>query len=397
MSQHAFHNRLALPSAVAVALIAGCGRPQPAQPVASAPPQAPAAATTPARSPAPSAATAAAATPAPAAAPAAAGPALLSFDHDAHDFGTVSDIRPVSHEYPFTNSGSGTLTISGVSTSCGCTTAKATKTELAPGESGTIEVTYSPRGYGQHTYWVTVVSNAAQQPDARVQFTAEVDPFVSIEPRQVDFGTVDLNQERQAFVTLACSDPDMEVSSIALRTEEMTARVTDRADVGAPPSPQRPGRAVIEVTLAKNAPWGEVRGTIVAVLQATPPGESTPIEHTVYVPVNVLLFGAVHADPSSFHLGVIKPGETFASSLKLTQPAGTPFQIESAAVEESNVSGLTVKLEPLAEAGASGYTMTLSGDLGQHTGPVHGYVAFATDIPGMPPKCRIRFSGIVRE
>ena len=48
-----------------------------------------------------------------------------------YDFGTVLNAVPVAHVFKIHNAGSGTLVIGGVQTSCGCTAAKPTKSQLA--------------------------------------------------------------------------------------------------------------------------------------------------------------------------------------------------------------------------------------------------------------------------
>src|SRR3954470_19727594 len=54
----------------------------------------------------------------PAAAPAQGQP-QISFDKTVNDFGVINDDNPVSTEFKFTNTGSGTLEISNVQGSCG--------------------------------------------------------------------------------------------------------------------------------------------------------------------------------------------------------------------------------------------------------------------------------------
>ena len=50
------------------------------------------------------------------------------------NFGAAPSGPPVKHVFKIRNAGTGTLTIDGVTTSCGCTAAKPTKNSLAPGE-----------------------------------------------------------------------------------------------------------------------------------------------------------------------------------------------------------------------------------------------------------------------
>jgi hypothetical protein len=60
------------------------------------------------------------------------------------DFGIIPNTGPVSQVFQVRNIGDGLLEISGVSTSCGCTTAEVGSQQLAAGESTDLTVTYDP-------------------------------------------------------------------------------------------------------------------------------------------------------------------------------------------------------------------------------------------------------------
>ena len=68
---------------------------------------------------------------------------IASFDRTVHDFGKI-DIRDgaVSCSFEVTNISKESINILAVVTSCGCTSATWTRTDIAPAAKGTIEVTY---------------------------------------------------------------------------------------------------------------------------------------------------------------------------------------------------------------------------------------------------------------
>ena len=69
---------------------------------------------------------------------------LARFDRTVHDFGKINTKDgAVSCTFEVTNIGKETLNIFAVITTCGCTSVKWTRTDIAPGAKGTIEVTYS--------------------------------------------------------------------------------------------------------------------------------------------------------------------------------------------------------------------------------------------------------------
>jgi hypothetical protein len=62
--------------------------------------------------------------------------------------------------FRFTNKGDTTIQIRSVPASCGCVVAKPQKRDYAPGESGKIPFTYSPKGrWGLRAYKVLVVTD----------------------------------------------------------------------------------------------------------------------------------------------------------------------------------------------------------------------------------------------
>ena len=68
---------------------------------------------------------------------------IARFGSTVHDFGKI-DTRDgaVSCTFEVTNISSAPMNIFAVITTCGCTSVKWTRTDIAPGEKGTIEVTY---------------------------------------------------------------------------------------------------------------------------------------------------------------------------------------------------------------------------------------------------------------
>ena len=67
------------------------------------------------------------------------------FDHVSRDFGSVPRGPTLVHPFHITNKTKGNITISNVRVSCGCTTAKALQTNLAPGQETAILVEMDTR------------------------------------------------------------------------------------------------------------------------------------------------------------------------------------------------------------------------------------------------------------
>lgn len=73
--------------------------------------------------------------------------AEIKFDKVTHNFGTFSaDQSTQKTTFTFTNVGKAPLVLNQVVASCGCTVPHYDKKPIAPGQKGTIEVTYSGKG-----------------------------------------------------------------------------------------------------------------------------------------------------------------------------------------------------------------------------------------------------------
>ncbi|MEM7656426.1 MAG: DUF1573 domain-containing protein [Bacteroidota bacterium] len=77
-----------------------------------------------------------------------------------HQFGKVTTGTKVNHTFTFKNTGDQPLKLTRVKASCGCTTPKWSKEEVAPGEEGFIDVSFNTSGKAGHqTKTVTVTGN----------------------------------------------------------------------------------------------------------------------------------------------------------------------------------------------------------------------------------------------
>ena len=91
----------------------------------------------------------------------------ISFNKMEHDFGRVIEGEKITYAFKFSNTGTGNLILTNVSSSCGCTVPEYTSDPIKPGETGNIKVTFdSENRKGFQNKTVTVVSNT--QPNTTV-------------------------------------------------------------------------------------------------------------------------------------------------------------------------------------------------------------------------------------
>ena len=85
---------------------------------------------------------------------------VIKFTEGTYDFGKIIQGEKVSHKFSFTNEGKSNLIITSAKGSCGCTIAEPTKAPIAPGGTGTIDVTFDSNGKsGMVKKDVSVVTN----------------------------------------------------------------------------------------------------------------------------------------------------------------------------------------------------------------------------------------------
>ena len=84
----------------------------------------------------------------------------VKFADMSHNYGTIQQDSKNTKIFNFTNTGSEPLIIESAVGSCGCTVPKFPKEPIKPGESGEIEVVYSPgKQQGAQTKTVTITAN----------------------------------------------------------------------------------------------------------------------------------------------------------------------------------------------------------------------------------------------
>ena len=92
--------------------------------------------------------------------------AEIKFDKTTHDFGKFSETSPVQKcTFTFTNVGDKPLVINQAVATCGCTVPTYTKKPIAPGEKGTLNVTYNGKGKFPGHFKKTITVEQCQDRD----------------------------------------------------------------------------------------------------------------------------------------------------------------------------------------------------------------------------------------
>jgi hypothetical protein len=125
----------------------------------------------------------------------------LVVQQNEYDFGDVVQGEVVSHVFVLSNSGGDLLTISKVRPSCGCTAAMPENTELKPGESTNLNVSFNSTGrMGAQKKLVRIETNDPESPQQIITIKANVvvegtkiqaNPVLNFSETQYDFGTIE--------------------------------------------------------------------------------------------------------------------------------------------------------------------------------------------------------------
>lgn len=111
--------------------------------------------------------------------------------------GQIEWKRPVTVQYTVTNTGNEPLVLSGVEPDCACTDVRWTKTPIAPGEKGTVDVTFDAEALGHFQKSVAIFTNAAPHLvylkfDGEV--VTEISDFTRTHPYQIGQIRIDRNE-----------------------------------------------------------------------------------------------------------------------------------------------------------------------------------------------------------
>lgn len=111
--------------------------------------------------------------------------------------GQIEWKRPVTVQYTVTNTGNEPLVLSEVEPDCACTDVRWTKTPIAPGEKGTVDVTFDAEALGHFQKSVAIFTNAAPHLvylkfDGEV--VTEISDFTRTHPYQIGQIRIDRNE-----------------------------------------------------------------------------------------------------------------------------------------------------------------------------------------------------------
>jgi hypothetical protein len=250
----------------------------------------------------------------------------IEFESLVYDFGKVGPGQKLNGEFKFTNTGDAPLEITKVQKCCGAVT-KLDKEQLAPGESGVLEVTYtSGRMAGRMSKRLYVNSTDKEMPRAALTIKAETVLKVTYEPKSLKLLLKDENAGCPEITLSSVDNKPFSISSFSTTGGSLIAEFDSSVQA-------------TKFVLQPKADMEKLqkRATGLIKIGLVYPGPDAESE-TVTIVFRALSRFTVN--PSMLIVMYDKPAETVEKTLWITNNYREEFEVESTASKEGIVKVL---------------------------------------------------------
>jgi len=255
-----------------------------------------------------------------------------------HDFGTVPRNAKAEYRFEITNPFEEEIHLSGVTTSCVCTTPVIETEVLKAHETGTVLVRFNTdKVSGSQKATINVSIKKPYPAIATLQVRGYVRGDITFEPASVHFGSVPVGEEREKTVKVVYHGTNAFWNIVS--TESTNPHLS--VEIGKT-TPRR-GRTEVELTLKldKNALVGRLDEYVLLVSRDTTAGRiPMMIEGEVCAPVMVR--------PQEYSFGTVYEGDIIDKTILLT--GDKPFLVKGFTISEKTAKNLvTMTLNNLFE------------------------------------------------
>jgi hypothetical protein len=296
----------------------------------------------------------------------------LVFDREEHHFGTAAQEKELTTEFTYKNEGGAPITGIRTIADCGCYGVTVSKTDLAPGESGTLKVVFRTLNFtGDVSKRVLVHSNDPARPAITLRLKLEVALGVVVDPGRVNFGEVLLGT--------------VPTKSILVKWKEGVGKAFQLTAVEVPGH-----EADFEVT---REPWEELpwKGTKVTFRfkKAPPLGmySATAILRTddadyarLALPLTAQVSGKVYLQSRTITFGWFRHGETKRTTVGV-RPFSKEVSLGTVTVNARN-GKVEVRLDPDPMGGPGASLLVISVPADAAVGKFEDVVEVHTQVPG---------------
>ena len=201
------------------------------------------------------------------------------------NFGKLQPGAVADTKFTISNSGNAPLEIQKVIASCGCTSADVDKKSIPPGESATLAVRFSSKGFfGEQVKNVRVYTNDPKAHSLLFTLRGEVEREFSIQPAQFFFGNVLKGSSPRIQLHLSAKRPGILLGEVSTRSEFLDVRAVDAGTAEEPAKD-------IEVIIKPGVSTQILRSSV--MIRTNSENESV-----VSIPVYAKIVGELQAEPS---------------------------------------------------------------------------------------------------
>jgi hypothetical protein len=252
--------------------------------------------------------------------------AAKMFDHASHNFGVVAKGAKVEHSYPFTNIYEEDVVVVSTTSSCGCSSVKASKTKVKKFETAEIMVSLDTRRFSKRKDATITVGFQFEKPtdegllrsrkvEVQLQVYSYIRQDVVLTPGLVQFGSVRKGTASQKVVNLAYAGSD---------TWQITEIISDNPYILVQATQTSRGNGLvnyrIQVDLKDDAPVAYIREHVTLVTN-----DDNPNAKRVMMTVEGVVESAISISPSPLILGTVQPDEVVVKKIVLM--AAGPFNV----------------------------------------------------------------------
>ncbi len=222
------------------------------------------------------------------------------------DLGTISlKDAPFRATYELSNWGHELLLIESSKSSCGCTQPRFSKTEIAPGESGIVELDISPNASGLQEVSVTLTTNDPLHSQFTLYAKWTGVETMEFTPLVVDFGEIPSDSPQKTNIHFHKLLDTVEVTQVTADPPELSAVID--------------GDHIVVTCRPTSAP-GRHQGVVRIELK---PAGQRPVQ----IPVHWLVKAPPHSvEPAALFFGAVRPGEQHTLSFRVVDQAGSFVQ-----------------------------------------------------------------------
>jgi hypothetical protein len=250
-------------------------------------------------------------------------PPRIYFEQTTIDLGPIAPGSSNKCEFKFQNKGKGVLEITDVGKSCGCTVTELEKKKYAPGETGTLKVTYNAdHSPGVRTRHLYVSSNDPVAPRVELTIKAAIAEKVIPEPDNLSYMLRGKNADEAELTIKSLDGKPFSITKFEATGDIVTANFDAN---------EKAEKIVLKTKVNAEKVGATTNGRIEITL-------THPETSTITVPFSILL--RFRTDPQAINIINAEPGKAIQKELWLLSNYDEDFEIASADSREGIIKVL---------------------------------------------------------